>query len=124
MKFYLINFNVMTLSMQAEVIEANAKDNGVYEELSNILESASIEFIDYNDEIVMIIDENGKYKEYNPVFQLKTSDGITLELAGKVLFARNIENEFSTDIGSIKYDDIFYLRSNLEIKLIGMIKPN
>ena len=43
---------------------------------------------------------------YKPVFILKTEDGISLEVAGKIIFARNIEHEFSTDIGSIKFDSV------------------
>lgn len=70
----------------------------------------------------MVIDEDGKFKKYNPIFRVITEDGITLELAGKILFARNIENEFSTDIGSIKAEDIFYLRNNLNIELLGVTR--
>lgn len=38
----------------------------------------------------------------------------------RLVFVLSIENEFSTDIGSIKQEDIFNLRLNLDIKLIGM----
>lgn len=122
MKFYVIDFNTKAFKMLAEVVEIVVKKDEIYNEISKVLESDSIEFIDYSNEIVMIIDEMGKFKRSNPVFQLKTSDGILLEIAGKILFARNIENEFSTDIGSITYEDIFNLRLNLDIELIGITK--
>ncbi|WP_342441507.1 hypothetical protein MHB65_20085 [Lysinibacillus sp. FSL K6-0075] len=44
------------------------------------------------------------------------------QLAGRLLFVRNIENEFSVDIESIMYEDIFNLRTNLQIQLIGVTK--
>ena len=70
----------------------------------------------------MVINEDGKFKKNNPVFRVVTDDGIALALAGKILFARNIENEFSTDIDSIKAEDIFYLRNNLNIQLLGVVR--
>mgnify|MGYP003429928856 FL=1 len=70
----------------------------------------------------MVINEDGKFKKNNPVFRVVTDDGIALDLAGKILFARNIENEFSTDIDSIKAEDIFYLRNNLNIQLLGVVR--
>ena len=49
-------------------------------------------------------------------------DKVKIWIAGKIIFSRNIENEFSTDIGSIKYEDIFNLRTQLQIQLIGVTK--
>lgn len=69
----------------------------------------------------MVIDEEGKFKKNNPIYIVITDDGITLHLAGKLLFARNQETEFSTDICSIKTEDIFYLRNNLNIQLLGVV---
>lgn len=120
MKFYIINFNSRTLSLEAEVEGADINSIEIYERLCEILGCESIEFIDFNDEIVMIVDELGKFKKMNPIFKVKTDYGEYVELAGKILFARNIYNEFSTDIGSIKYEDIFNLRLNLDIQLLGM----
>ena len=121
MDFYMISFDVEVFKMNAEVIRINSTLGDTYDKVSMLIESDSLEFVDYNSEIVMIIDEQGKSKKNNPLYRIITEDGITLELAGKVLFARNIENEFSTDIGSIKSEDIFYLRDNLDIKLLGII---
>ncbi|AVK95640.1 hypothetical protein FCT18_17475 [Lysinibacillus sphaericus] len=90
--------------------------------MSNIIGSDSLEFVDFNNEVVMIIDEDGDFKKNNPIFRVITEDGIILDLAGKILFALNVENEFSTDIGSIKSGDIFYLRNNLDIQLLGVTR--
>ncbi|MEK4082226.1 hypothetical protein [Solibacillus sp. FSL K6-1126] len=120
MEFYVITFDTDFFKMRAEVIKIDLTLDDIYDELSTLIESDSLEFVDFNNEIVIIIDEQGKSKKGNPVFRIVTEDGITLDLAGKLLFARNIENEFSTDISSIKREDIFNLRLNLDIKLIGM----
>lgn len=117
----MISFDVEVFKMNAELIRINSTLGDTYDKVSMLIESDSLEFVDYNSEIVMIIDEQGKSKKNNPLFRIIIEDGITLELAGKILFARNIENEFSTDIGSIKSEDIFYLRDNLDIKLLGII---
>lgn len=106
--------------MKAELIKIDSVINDIYDELSNIIGCDSLEFVDYNNEVVIIVDEQGKMKKHNPIFKVITDNGIELNLAGKILFARNVENEFSTDIGGIKYEDIFNLRLNLDIKLIGM----
>ncbi len=108
--------------MNAEVIKIEWAINDIYEELSSIIGSDSLEFVDFNNEVVMVIDEDGKFKKNNPIFRVITDDGITLDLTGKILFARNVENEFSTDIGSIKAEDIFYLRNNLNIQLLGVTR--
>lgn len=120
MQFYMIGFDTTSFKLEADILTVN--DNDIYDEIVKVLNCEILEFIDYNDEIVMIIDENGKFKKYNPVFNIETSDGICLEVAGRILFARNIENEFSTDIGSIFMEDISYLRANLDIKLLGIVK--
>lgn len=117
----MISFDVEVFKMGADVIRINSTLGDTYDKVRIFIESDSLEFVDYNSEIVMIIDEQGKSKKNNPLFRIITEDGITLELAGKILFARNIENEFSTDIVSIKSEDIFYLRDNLDIKLLGII---
>lgn len=122
MKFYVVSFDMKLFKMDAEVIKIDGGINDIYDGLSNIIGSDSLEFVDFNDEIVLVVDEEGKFKKNNPVFRVITDDGISLDLAGKLLFARNVENEFSTDIDSIKAEDIFYLRNNLDIQLLGVIK--
>lgn len=122
MKFYVISFDTKFFKMNAEVIKIECIINDIYDELSKIIGSNSLEFIDFNNDLVMVIDEDGKFKKNNPIFRVITDDGITLNLAGKILFARNVENEFSTDIGSIKAENIFYLRNNLDIQLLGVTK--
>lgn len=122
MKFYIISFDTGLLKISADVIQIDSEKNDIYDELSNVIGCDSLEFVDYNNEVVIIVDEQGKFKKHNPIFRVITEDGIKLDLAGKILFARNIENEFSTDIGSIKAEDIFYLRNNLNIHLLGVSK--
>ena len=122
MKFYVIAFNTQTLKVEAEVVEYKTNRDDIYDKLCMLLNCDSLEFVDYSEDIVVIVDENGKFKPNNPVFNVITQDGYSVELAGKIIFARNIENEYSTDIGSIKYEDIFNLRTQLQIQLIGVTK--
>lgn len=122
MEFYVISFDTDVFKMKAEVTKIDSALNDIYVELSTLIGSDSLEFVDFSNEIVIVIDELGKSRKNNPMFRIVTEDGITLDLAGKILFARNIENEFSTDIGSINAEDIFYLRNNLNIQMLGITR--
>ena len=116
---YLLYFDIQIMKIQANVVYLNAN---LDREINNILQSNGYEFFDYSGEIAILVDDQGFFKEGNPVFEIVSEYGDRSKLAGRLLFVRNVENEFSTDIGSIKYEDIFNLRLNLDIKLIGMTK--
>lgn len=122
MRFYKIGFNVNNLKFEADIIELQSLRDTVYEDLAAHLSCEGLEFQDYSEEIVMIVDENAFYKDNYPIFQLQTNYRDIVELAGTIIFARNIETEYSTDIGSITNDDVLDLRNNLVIKLIGLTK--
>ncbi|MER1987520.1 MAG: hypothetical protein ABS948_16700 [Solibacillus sp.] len=120
---YLLYFDIEKSKIQADVVRLNDETSDTLEQtLGDALQSESYEFNDYSDEITIIVDNRGFEKANNPVFNIVSTYGDVMQLAGRLLFVRNVENEFSTDIGSIKYEDIFNLRLNLEIKLIGMTK--
>lgn len=120
---YLLYFDMDTLKIQAEVLKI---EKSVPEDLdfqiNKILNSKGFEFFDYNDEITILVDDQGFFKSGNPVFEIVSEYGDYSKLAGRLLFVRNVENENSVDIGSIKYEDIFKLRTNLKIQLVGMTK--
>ena len=123
MKFYAITFNTTTFKMEAEVITIKYKTpEEQYEKLAESLNSESFDVIDYSEEIAILVDDTGFYKKNNPIFNLTMEDGSVCELAGKLLFVRNVYNEYSTDVGSITYEDIFHLRRLLDIRIIGMVR--
>lgn len=122
---YLLYFDTSIMKLQAEVIQISNESSEILDiELNKYLNSDGYEFVDYSDDITILVDENGFFKPENPVFEVETAFGDTLKLAGRLIFVRNIYNEFSTDIGSIKKEDIFNFRINLKIKLIGMLGTN
>lgn len=123
LKAYLIYFDVEIMKIQAEVIEINNSSSEIFDkQIHQLLNTDGYDFYDYNDEIAILVDDRGFDKELNPIFEIKSDYGDISHLAGRLIFVRNIENEFSIDIGSIKHEDIFNLRLNLDIKLIGMTK--
>ncbi|MEK4701961.1 hypothetical protein MKX47_20905 [Solibacillus sp. FSL R7-0668] len=87
-----------------------------------ILQSTGYDFYDYSDEITILVDDQGMFKQGNPVFEVISYYGDVAQLAGRLLFVRNVENEFSTDIGSITYEDIFKLRNEMKIQFVGFTK--
>jgi len=120
MKFYKIGFDVNRREFEGSILNLPSSRETIYDDLSKDLNCEGLDFQDYSEEILMIVDENGFYKRHNPVFQIKTSFDDFIELAGYIIFARNVETEHSMDIGSIMDSDIIRLRNNLEIRLIGL----
>lgn len=123
MQVYIVNFNTDVLKVEADVVtfEYQSSDDQ-YENLLEILEADGIDILDYNDEIAILVDDLGFQKSNNPIYQLVLEDGHTVQLAGKLLFARNIYNEYSTDWGSITKEDVFHLRRLLNIQILGTVR--
>ena len=122
LQVYLLYFNTEIMKIQAEVLQLNATKDNFDNEINTVLQSTGYDFYDYSDEITILVDDQGFFKPNNPVFEIVSEFGDRTQLAGRLLFVRNIENEFSVDIGSIKYEDIFNLRTNLQIQLVGVTK--
>lgn len=123
LQVYLLYFDTEKTKVQADVLSLQNETFEILDiALQQALQSESYDIYDYSDEIAILVDDRGFEKMQNPVFELVSAFGDKVQLAGRLLFVRNIENEFSTDIGSIKHEDIFNLRLNLDIKLIGMTK--
>jgi len=122
MFFYKIGFNVNKVQFEGSIIELLSSRDSIYEDLAKNLECETLDFQDYSEEIVMIVDENGYFKTLFPIFQIETQFGDIVELAGSIIFAKNIETEDSTDIGEISEKEIFNLRDTLNIKLIGITR--
>lgn len=122
MKFYKIGFNPIEMKYEASIIELCSTRDTVYNDLVRSMNCERIDFQDYSKDIVMIVDENGFYKASNPIFQVKTQFADLVELAGEIIFAKNIEMELSTDIGDLSNEEILYLRDVLDIQLIGITK--
>lgn len=123
MKIYEVNFNGRTFKLEANIININYNTlDEQYENLLYILGSRGLDVLDYNEDIAILVDDQGFEKVGNPIFEVKSEDGLIFQLAGKLLFVRNIYNEKSTDFASITSEDIFNLRNYLEIKLKGILK--
>jgi len=123
MNVYTINFNVVTFKIEADVhrVEYSNLDEQ-YEKLVDLLNAEGLDVIDYNEDIAIIVDDRGFEKKNNPVFEVITEDNISCQLAGKLLFVRNIYNPESTDFGSVTDLDIIHLRNSLQITLKGLLE--
>ncbi|NME06236.1 hypothetical protein [Psychrobacillus sp. BL-248-WT-3] len=123
LKIYYIDFPEKTMQYDVGTVLINNENNQVQNaEICCLLNAESYDIADYSDEISILVDDNGFYKSGLPVWSIKTPDGISLELIGKLLFVRNIETEYSIDFVSIKAEDIFDFRIGLKIELKGMKK--
>ena len=123
LQVYLLYFDSEIMKIQAEVLQIHNETSDILdEEINRTLQADGYDFYDYSDEISILVDDQGLFKPNNPVFEIVSEFGDRAKLAGRLLFVRNIDNEFSVDIGSIKYEDIFNLRTQLQIQLIGVTK--
>lgn len=123
MKVYSLKFNIETFKIEAFVHEIEYRDlDEQYVRLVKLLNAEGLDVIDYNEDIAILVDDRGFEKQNNPVFEVITEDGITLQLAGRILFVRNIYNEESTDFGSITEEYVTYLKNHLKITLKGILK--
>lgn len=122
MLFYKIGFNINVMKFEGTLLELNSSRESVYQDLAKNLECETLDFQDYSEKLVMIVDGNGYFNKNYPVFQIETQYGDTVELAGSIIFAKNIETEYSTDIGSLTEEEILTLRDKLKIKLIGITR--
>ena len=123
MNVYAIQFNIETFKIEADIHEIEYYDlDQQYEKLVDLLNAEGLDVVDYNEDIAILVDDRGFEKKNNPVFQVKTQDNISCQLAGKLLFVRNIYNVESTDFGSVTAEDIFHLRNNLQITLKGLLE--
>ncbi|QCR33565.1 hypothetical protein [Lysinibacillus sp. SGAir0095] len=118
---YLLYFDTEIMKIQAEILQLHDETTEVLDqELKQVLQAEGYDFFDYSEEIAILVDDQGFEKPLNPVFEIVSAFGDRSLLAGRLIFVRNVENEYSTDIGSIKYEDVFNLRIKLEINLIGL----
>jgi len=123
MNVYAINFNTKTFKIEADIHEIEYSNlDEQYAKLVELLNAEGLDVIDYNDDIAILVDDKGFEKKSNPIFEVKTEDNISCQLAGKLLFVRNIYNEESTDFGSITAQDVFHLKNNLLIALTGLLE--
>lgn len=123
MQIYTVYLDTDSTKMNAEVIELIATNSDeLDQEIHQILNTTGYDFYDYSEEIAILVDNQGFFKEGLPVFEIESAYGDVNKLAGKLLFVRNVENEFSVDIGSITYEDIFKLRNEMKIQFVGFTK--
>lgn len=123
LKLYYIDFLEQQMRYDIGTIKINNDNLTVQNtEICRILNSKSYDIADYSDEISILVDDEGFYKPGLPIWKVHTPDGQVLELIGKLLFIRNIETEYSTDFTDIRAEDIFNLRIEMEIELLGMKK--
>lgn len=123
LKVYSIYFNTLNMKYEVETTYVNnSSPDTQYNELCQLLDATGYDVVDYNNDIAMVVDDNGFFKHSYPVFEVLCEDGTSVKLVGKILFVRNQYNEYSVDFTSIKAEDIFKLRISLNIKLLGMTK--
>lgn len=122
MKVYSIKFNTETFKIEAAIHEIKYDNvDEQYDQLVQLLDAEGLDVVDYNEDIAILVDDRGFEKQNNSIFEVITEDNIPLQLAGGILFVRNVYNEESTDFGSITTEDVNHLKNHLQISLKGIL---
>lgn len=121
MKVYTVGFDFEKMAIKTEVVEFE-KENNNLKNYYNIIGCDTIDIVNLNEDIAIVVDDDGLLKSGTPVFEIKTEDGAELQLAGKLLFAKNNYTNDGTKLTGLTSGEIFNLMINLEIRVIGVTR--
>lgn len=123
MNVYTIDFNTNSFKIEADYVEVlfNTMDEQ-YVKLCQLARAEGLDEVEYNDEIVILVDDRGYEKYHNPVFEVIAEDGTVFHIAGKLLFVRHEDEEEQSNYGSVTIDEVYFLRNNLQIIFKGILK--
>lgn len=96
MNVYTIDFNTNSFKIEADYVEVvfNTLDEQ-YVKLCQLARAEGLDEVEYNDEMVILVDDSGYEKHHNPVFEVIAEDGTVFHLAGKLLWIVNtISNKY------------------------------
>lgn len=98
-------------------------ENVSLEVLKNVIDGDLIDVCEYNDEIDIVVDDEGLLKSGLPVFWLHTPYG-EYQLAGKLLFMKKEKTNDGIKLTGMNIGDVYCLLNQLNgsLGLIGVTK--
>lgn len=122
MKVFTIGFNLEKGIIEDEVIEFEKDDNSNLGDYYSIIGCRSIDIVNLNKDIAVIVDDEGLLKSSNPVLQINTDDSNELQLSGKLIFAKNHYTDDGISLTGLSSGECLELMISLKIKVIGVTK--
>lgn len=118
----LIDFNLEEMAISRKAVGSITEDSN-YKDFAKIVSSELIDVVEYNDEIDIVIDDEGLLKSGNPVLEITTPYG-KYELAGKLLFLKKQLNGDGIKLIGLDTGEAFKLLMELDgnIRPIGVTK--
>lgn len=117
----VLDFNRNNSIYTFEIIEVEEnRETHNLNDFYNIIGCNTVDITDYSDDIAIIVDDEGLFKENTFITEIIAPDGYHLQLAGKLIFAKNVYTEDSTKIGGLSSGECFNLITNLKMRLMGV----
>ncbi|MFD1363164.1 hypothetical protein [Lentibacillus salinarum] len=110
-----IEFNLEEMAFQEDVV--NIQPDSDYKTFCNLINAELMDVVEFNEEIDIVVDDEGLLVSDNPVLEVVTEYGAQ-QLAGTLLF---LKKEFTNDginLVGLEAGELF----DLLLKLIGKIK--
>lgn len=121
MKVLLIKFDLNTMRFITE-IESFKKDSerNALHDYYRLIDCNSIDIVNYNDDIAIIVDDEGLLKSNNPIVEITINDSYKHHLAGTLIFAKNHYGDDRISLIGLSDGEIFNLMTTLKLKAIGV----
>ena len=121
MKVFTIDFDIEKMAIKNGVVEfkKNADDSNL-KDYYNIIGCSSIDIVELNEDIAVVVDDEGLLKSGSPVFEITTNDGHELHLAGKLIFAKNHYTDDGVELMGLDSGEILSLMVDLKLSVIGV----
>lgn len=100
--------------------EAIEKKKLEFTEYQQVLGCRIIDIVSITDDIAIVCDDEGLMKRDNPIFEVKNKNGVTFEIPGNFLFAKDKETEDGrVTVGFSTEEEMLALLSEINIRFSG-----
>lgn len=125
--FMAINYEPVLAMYHVAIIEKDFFDNMLADEipayklLANMIEADTIDIVDFNEDLCLIVDDEGLLKPGNLVYEIHLG-GTTHQIAGRFAFGRNefCERKGLMTVPLQPHD--FVDLAQLDIQIIGKVR--
>lgn len=114
-----IGFNFSQMGFFTDVIKLERSSDYNLTDYCQHIGCSMIDIAYLSRDVCIIVDDEGLLKSGNPVFEVKTANGHSLQLAGTLLVAGNKETDDGAEIDTLSTYQCLELLHNLQICLIG-----
>ncbi|WP_053071868.1 DUF3846 domain-containing protein [Ornithinibacillus contaminans] len=117
----VLDFNYYMFQHEFSIVKIEEnRDTLELDDYYKIIGCERIDITDYNDDIAIIVDDEGLFKENTFYTEFVAPDGCNFQLAGKLIFARNVYTENGTSLTGLTAGECFKLIDSIKPRLMGV----